>query len=119
MAVVKNKDILKVIGVKIQKARKDKNFTQEYVAEKIDKSVDTLRGIENGRCVGSVETLINLCNILDITLDYIFYDLLKQKNEILNKELYKDFENLSQEDKEILKTLIEQMKIKSLKKQIS
>lgn len=116
MTVIKNKDILKVIGQKIQKARREKNYTQEYVAEKIDKSVDTLRGIENGRCVGSVETLINICNILDITLDYIFYDLLEQKNEILNKELYKDFENLSVGNKEIVKTLIEQMNIKNTKK---
>lgn len=116
MTVIKNKDILKVIGQKIQRARREKNYTQEYVAEKIDKSVDTLRGIENGRCVGSVETLINICNILDITLDYIFYDLLVQKNEILNKELYKDFENLSVGNKEIVKTLIEQMNIKNTKK---
>ena len=116
MTVIKNKDILKVIGTKIQHARNEKGYTQEYVAEKIDKSIDTLRGIENGRCVGSVETLINICNILDITLDYIFYDLLEQKDEILNKELYKSFENLSLEDKEILKTLIEQMNIKNAKK---
>lgn len=113
MALIKNKDVLKVIGQKIQKARRDKNYTQEYVAEKIDKSVDTLRGIENGRCVGSVETLINICNVLEITLDYIFYDLLEQKDEILNKELYKEFENLSVGNKEIVKTLIEQMNIKS------
>lgn len=116
MTVIKNKDILKVIGTKIQKARKDKNYTQEYVAEEIDKSVDTLRGIENGRCVGSVETLINLCNVLDITLDYIFYDLLEQKNGILDRELYKSFENLSLEDKEIVNTLIEKMNNKNGKK---
>ena len=56
MSVIENKDILKVIGKKIQEARKDKGYTQEYVAEKIDKSVDTFRGIENGRSVGSLES---------------------------------------------------------------
>ena len=116
MTVIKNKDILKVIGTRIQKARKDKNYTQEYVAEEIDKSVDILRGIENGRCVGSVETLINICNVLGITLDYIFYDLLEQKDGILNRELYKSFENLSLEDKEIVNTLIEKMNNKNVKK---
>lgn len=45
MTVIENKDILKVIGKKIQEARKEKGYTQEYVAEKIDKSVDTFRGI--------------------------------------------------------------------------
>ena len=71
LTVIKNKDILKVIGERIQKARNKKGYTQEYVAEKIDKSVDILRSIENGRSVGSVETLLNLCNVLEVTLDYI------------------------------------------------
>lgn len=113
MAVIKKEDILRVIGEKIQTARKNKNYTQEFVAEKVDKSTDTIRGIENGRIVGSVETLINLCNVLDITLDYIFYDLLERKDEILDKEIYKSFQDLSLEDKQIINTLIEQINKRS------
>ena len=94
MNVIKKKDILEVIGVKIQQARKEKGYTQEYVAEKIEKSVDILRSIENGRSVGSVETLLNICNLLEITLDYIFSDLLEKKEEILDKELYENFREL-------------------------
>ena len=116
MTVIKNKDILKVIGKRIQKARQEKQYTQEYVAEKVDKSIDILRGIENGRCVGSVETLLNICNVLDITMDYIFYDLLEQKNEILDKKIYKEFEQLSLEDKKLVNSLIEQIKINKEKK---
>lgn len=41
MAVIENEDILKVIGSRIQDARKEKGYTQEYVAEEIQKSVDT------------------------------------------------------------------------------
>ena len=59
-----------------------------------------------------METLINMCNVLGVTLDYIFYDLLENKNEILNKELYKAFEELSLEDKQIVNTLIEQIRKK-------
>ena len=110
MGVIKNKDILKVIGSRIQNARNDKGYTQEYVAEKIDKSVDILRSIENGRSVGSVETLLNLCNILEITLDYIFADLLDKKSEILDNKLYEDFQNLTLEQKELVNAMIEHMK---------
>lgn len=110
MGVIKNKDILRVIGNRIQKARNDKGYTQEYVAEKIDKSVDILRSIENGRSVGSVETLLNLCNILGITLDYIFSDLLDKKGEILDNKLYEDFQNLTLEQKELVNAMIEHMK---------
>ena len=110
MGVIKNKDILKVIGSRIQNARNDKGYTQEYVAEKIDKSVDILRSIENGRSVGSVETLLNLCNILEITLDYIFSDLLDKKGEILDNKLYEDFQSLNLEQKELVNAMIEHMK---------
>ena len=109
MAIIKQKDILKVIGNRIQKARKHKGYTQEYVAEKIDKSVDILRSIENGRSVGSVETLINICNVLEITSDYIFEELLDKKDEILDNKLYSDFQKLSIEQKELVNTMIDHM----------
>ena len=109
MTIVKQKDILKAIGSKIQDARKEKGYTQEYVAEKIDKSVDILRSIENGRSVGSVETLLNICNVLEITSDYIFSDLLDKKGEILDNKLYEDFQKLSIEQKELVNTMIEHM----------
>ena len=107
---IKNKDILKVIGSRIQEARNKKGYTQEYVAEKIDKSIDILRSIENGRSVGSVETLLNICNILEITLDYIFIDLLDKKGEILDNKLYGDFQELTLKQKELLNVIIEHMK---------
>lgn len=110
MNVIKKKDILKVIGAKLQQARKDKGYTQEYVAEQIDKSVDILRSIENGRSVGSVETLLNICNILEITLDYIFADLLNKKGEILDNKLYEDFQELDLKEKGLINTMIEYMK---------
>lgn len=110
MNVIKKRDILEVIGAKIQQARKEKGYTQEYVAEKIEKSVDILRSIENGRSVGSVETLLNICNLLEITLDYIFSDLLEKKEEILDKELYENFKGLDLKEKELINVMIDYMK---------
>lgn len=107
MKVIKKKDILDVIGAKIQQARKEKGYTQEYVAEKIEKSVDILRSIENGRSVGSVETLLNICNLLGITLDYVFSDLLDKKEEILDNKLYKNFQGLNLKEKELINVMIE------------
>ena len=115
MAVIKNNDILKIIGNKIQEARKVKGYTQEYVAEQIDKSVDTFRGIENGRSVGSLPTLINICNLLDITLDDIFYELLSKKEVILDKKLYEDFQKLNFDEKELIENMIKHMKAKKNK----
>ncbi len=110
LLTIKNRDILKVIGRKIKEARNNKNYTQEYVAEKIDKSPDIVRNIENGRSVGSVETLLNMCNLLDITMDDIFYELLQNKNEILDEKIYKNFQDLTLKEKELINMLIKYLK---------
>lgn len=109
MSVIENVDILKIIGKPIKQAREKKGYTQEYVSEKIDKSTDTFRGIENGRTVGSLATLINICNLLDITLDEIFYDLLSKKEVILDKKLYEDFKKLTTDEKELIECIMKHM----------
>ena len=115
MTVLKNDDILKVIGSKIQNARREKGYTQDFVAEKIDKSIDIYRSIENGRSVGSVATLLNICNVLEITMDEIFYELLDKKEVILDNKLYENFQNLDMRDKELVNVMITQMKKKKNK----
>ena len=115
LTVIKKEDILKVIGSKIKEAREDKGYTQEFVAEKIDKSVDTYRGIENGRSVGSLPTLLNICNLLDITLDEIFYELLDKKEVILDKKLYDEFQKLNMDEKELVEGMLKHMNAKKNK----
>lgn len=110
MSVLRNDDILKVIGNKIQNARSNKGYTQEYVAEKIDKSIDIYRSIENGRSVGSVATLLNICNVLEITMDDIFYDLLDKKNTILDNNLYNSFQELDMYNKGLVNIVVKYIK---------
>ena len=45
------------------------------MAEKVNISIDLLRNIENSRNVGSVTTLLNLCNFLEITPNAMFENL--------------------------------------------
>ena len=66
--LIKNEDILQILGKNLKQARKDLKYTQEFVSEGVNISIDLLRNIENGRNVGSVPTLLNLCNFLDSTL---------------------------------------------------
>ena len=112
VSVLRNDDILKVIGNKIQTARSNKGYTQEYVAEKIDKSIDIYRSIENGRSVGSVATLLNICNVLEITMDDVFYDLLDKKNTILDNNLYSNFQELDMYNKELVNVVVNYIKSK-------
>ena len=107
--LITNTDVLNILGKKIKKARKDLKYTQEYVAENIDISIDLLRNIENGRNIGSVPTLLNLCNFLKISPNTLFSELLdinEFSNDTLDTILLKQFQKLSKKDKETLKNII-------------
>ena len=93
--LITNKDILDVIGCRLKKARLEKNFTEEFVAEQINISADLLRNIENGRNIGSVPTLLNLCNFLEITPDMIFKPLITTKKDTLDTKLTEYISSIS------------------------
>lgn len=104
--LVTSTEILNKLGPKVKKARIAKGYTQEYVAEHINISADLLRNIENSRNIGSVPTLINLCNLLNITLNDLFVDFLDNSNSNIDTNLYNYFRQISLEDKELLKKII-------------
>lgn len=104
--LVTSNDILQVLGSRLKSARMQKKLTQDFVAENVDISTDLLRNIENGRNIGSIPTLLNLCNFLEITLDSLFEPLLTTKKSTLDTSLTEYFQSISKEDKEILKQII-------------
>ena len=104
--LITSDDILKTIGSKIKKVRLSKKYTQEYVSENIDISTDLLRNIENGRNIGSLPTLLNICNFLEISPNYLFEELLTFKEDTLDTNLISYISDLSPEDKDILKKII-------------
>ena len=104
--LIKNDDVLKVLGKKIKQARLSKKFTQEYVAENVDISIDLLRTIEKGRNIGSVPTLLNLCNFLSISPNFLFSELLTYKEDTLDTFLSSSIKSISKDDKELLKQII-------------
>ena len=48
-------------------------FTQDEMAEKIDRASKYYADIERGSCGMSIETLMALSSTLDMSLDYIIY----------------------------------------------
>ena len=57
------------IGKIIQKLRKDKNLTQEELAEKIDLSTNYLSKVERGLSVLNVEAFLKMANVLSFSLE--------------------------------------------------
>ena len=98
--------IRKAINDEIKKIRKEKGYTQDYVAEQINVSTDLLRSIENGRNIGSITTLLNICNFLQVSPNTLFAELLDFKEETLDSSLLNLTNQLSKEGKNILKEII-------------
>lgn len=57
-----------LIGQFIMKQRKEKNLTQEQLAEKLNVSNKTISKWENGKCMPDYGIIESLCKELDITI---------------------------------------------------
>lgn len=99
----------KLIGKRISQARNSRNLTQEDLAELSGLSVSSISRIETGYTSTSLKTLYKICNILDVGLDCIFYDILPNRKNI-SDPIISDIlalpENMSNEQKFMYETLL-------------
>ena len=59
------------IGERIKFEREKKRMTQKELADKLGKTKNSITEIEKGRSIGQWEKLAELCDILDVSADYI------------------------------------------------
>lgn len=62
------------IGKRIKEIRLKRGITQEKLAETVNISVPHISRIENGWASPSLQTLVDICNALDITIDDLMQD---------------------------------------------
>ena len=103
--LITSEDVLRTIGDKIKQARTQQKYTQEYVSENINISTDLLRNIENGRNIGSIPTLLNICNFLKVSPNYLFSELLTFKEDTLDSNLDTYIKQIPDKKKKFLKIL--------------
>ncbi len=71
-----------VIGKFIAQKRKEKNLTQEQLAEKISVSNKTISKWESGKCMPDYSIIEYLCNELDITIAELMDGESKEGNSV-------------------------------------
>ena len=92
------------IGQKLRKVRISKNLTQEYVANMVDVNTSHISNIENNRVKVSLSTLVQICNALDTTVDYILADEYNHPSSVIEQEILHEVQSCSLEtQKQILK----------------
>ena len=58
-------------GCRLKRARRECGFTQELLAEKLNISTNHLGKLELGRRGVSIDLLIDMSNVLHVSLDYL------------------------------------------------
>src|SRR6266568_1741321 len=64
-------ELLSLLGERIRALRKEKNIKQEKLAELVDKTTEHISFIERGERAPSLELLLNLAQILNVSLPYL------------------------------------------------
>ena len=104
----------KAIGRRIRDKRMFKNFSQAELASKIGVSNPHISNIERGRTKVSLQTLVDIANALDITLDEIMCDNVTEAKGIYIKDIAEEINTCNSEDMKIVfdvvKTLVEGLK---------
>lgn len=92
------------IGKKIKELRLERSLTQEYIADMVDVNTSHISNIENNRVKVSLTTLVQICNALDTTVDYILAEEYNQPSSAIEQEILHELHNCSEDTKkQILK----------------
>lgn len=62
------------IGQKVKFARQRKGLTQEQLAERVEKAVETISNIERGHALTGLDTLEKIAGVVGEPLVYFFMD---------------------------------------------
>lgn len=74
------------IGIRIRRLRKDKNLTQQMLAELSDLEPSNISHIERGATKLSLPTLVSIANALDATMDELLCDSLTASKSVYEQE---------------------------------
>lgn len=104
------KNLRENIGKKIKLARKNAEYTQEELAEKLSLSPRYISQLERGIAFGSATTIINLCKVLNISSDFLFADLIKNtlpvNNISFDSEIISKYSKLNDYNKGVVDAII-------------
>ena len=97
-------DQLKEIGSRIVERRKQLNYTQEQIADKMDVSIQMISNLERGNKAIKIENLLKISEILNVSTDYILTGKHNQKDV---SSILERINKLSDDDYKMIDTLID------------
>ena len=98
-----------LLGRHIREHRKEKKLTLEQLAEKLDVSTTFIGQIERAKGIPSLETLVKIANVLEVSIDSLLFGDLNNKsgNNHIVSRIEELTEGFSATEKELLLKNIE------------
>lgn len=90
------------IGTRIREIRTAKHLTQEYLANQTDVNVSHISNIETNKVKVSLTLLVNICNALEVSLDYLLANELAAPTTAIEKEIQSIVQVMPKEKQETL-----------------
>lgn len=69
-----------LLGKNIREQRKEKKYTLEQLAEKLDVSTTFIGQIERAKGIPSLETLVKIANVLEVSVDGLLFGDLNSRS---------------------------------------
>lgn len=93
-----------LLGKNIRKQRKEKQYTLERLAEKLDVSTTFIGQIERAKGIPSLETLVKIANALEVSADSLLFGDLNSKSGSSHfvKKIAELTESFTPKEKELL-----------------
>lgn len=86
------------LGRRIRTERQKRHYSQASLAEKLDVSTNFVGQIERADRKPSLDTLVNICNVFDTSLDYLLSDSLDSNNDPLMTDIKQHLQKFSHEE---------------------
>ena len=90
------------IGQRIKEVRTDNHLTQEYLANKTGVNVSHISNIETSKVKVSLTLLVQICNALGVTVDYLLENEYHNPTSVIEKELLNMVKGMKKEKQETL-----------------
>ena len=96
--------VLTTLGKNVKQIRLLKGLSQENLASELQKSINFVSLLENGKTGLSVQTIIDICNALEIDANTLFSGIINSQ-EKEDSFIINSFNLVNEKDKEIITNL--------------
>lgn len=107
MENINKSDALVILGKNIRRIRLIRGITQESLASDIQKSVNFVSLVENGKTGVSISTLVDICGALGTDFNSLFKGVVSLSDFDEDSYIVNSLNYVDKEDKKIIKDLVE------------